>query len=171
MFRALDGSSRPAACLPGRTARILPRVQTASLRVLIADDHPWFRDALREDLERGGLEICAEAGTGAEAIAAARRERPEVCLLDVHMPDGGVAAATAIRQALPATKVILITATPDEEGALAAARAGAQGYLAKDVNPRRLPQIVRAVAGGEVAYPCSLPGALLRTLNQQRLDA
>jgi DNA-binding NarL/FixJ family response regulator len=139
------------------------------LRILIADDHSRIRDALREDLERGGLEICAEAETGAEAIAAARRERPQVCLLDVQMPGDGIAAARAIRQALPATKVILITAIPDEEGALAAARAGAHGYLAKDVNPRRLPEIVRAVAGGETAYPRSLLGAVLRTLSQQRL--
>lgn len=141
------------------------------MRVLIADDHSRIRLALREDLERGGLEICAEAGTAAEAVAAARRERPEVCLLDVHMPGDGFAAARAIRKALPATKVILMTATPDEEGALAAAGAGAHGYLGKDVNPRRLPQIVRAVAGGEAAYPRSLLGALLRAVSQQRLAA
>lgn len=141
-----------------------------SLRVLIADDHLRIRSALREDLQRGGLEICAEAGTGAEALAAARRERPDVCLLDVHMPGDGLTTATAIRQALPATKVVLITAAPDEEGALAAARAGAQGYLAKDVNPRKLPQIIRAVAGGEAAYPRLLLGSLLRALSQQRLE-
>lgn len=141
------------------------------MRVLIADDHSRIREALREDLERGGLEICAEAGTAAEAIAAARQERPQVCLLDVHMPGDGIAAARAIREALPDAKVILITATPDEEGALAAARAGAHGYLAKDVNPRRLPQIVRAVAGGEAAYPRSLLGEMLRRLSQQRLAA
>ena len=134
------------------------------MRVLIADDHLRIRNALREDLERGGLEVCGEAGTGTEALAVARRERPEVCLLDVHMPGDGMAAAAAIRQALPTTKIILITAFPDEEGALAAARAGAHGYLAKDVNPRRLPQIVRGVAAGEAAYPRLLLGALLRAL-------
>lgn len=137
------------------------------MRVLIADDHPRMRGALREDLERGGIEVCAEAGTGAEAIAAALRERPDLSLLDVHMPGDGLAAARAIRRAMPATKVILITATPDEDGVLAAARAGAHGYLTKDVNPRRLPQIVRAVAGGETAYPRSLLGALLRSLTQE----
>jgi DNA-binding NarL/FixJ family response regulator len=141
-------------------------VQALSLRVLIADDHPRVRQALREDLERGGLEVCAEAGTGSEAIVAALRERPDLCLLDVHMPQNGLAAVRAIRRALPATKVILITATPGEEGVLAAARAGADGYLAKDVNPSRLPRIVRAVAGGETAYPRSLLGALLRSLHE-----
>ena len=145
-------------------------MQAPSLRVLIADDHWRIRSALREDLERGGLEICAEAGTAAEALAAARREGPEVCLLDVHMPGDGIAAATAIRQVLPSTKIIMITATPDEEGALAAARAGACGYLAKDVNPHRLPQIVYAVARGEAAYPRLLLGLLLQALSQERLE-
>ena len=79
-------------------------MRATSLRVLIADDHPRIRGALREDLERGGIEVCAEAGTGAEAIAAALRERPDLCLLDVHMPGDGLAAARAIRRALPAAK-------------------------------------------------------------------
>ena len=121
---------------------------------LIADDHP-IRRALRRDLERGGLEVCAEAGTGAEAIEAALRERPDLCLLDIQMPRGrGLAATAEIRRSLPASKVVLITAAPDETGVLAAARGGADGYLANDVDPRRLPQIVRAVAEGE-----SLPAA------------
>ena len=140
----------------------------ASLRVLIADDHPRIRQALRADLERGGVEVCAEAGTGPEAISAALRERPDLCLLDVHMPGGGIVAAKEIRRALPAAKVILITAAPDEEGVFAAARVGAAGYLAKDVNPHRLPLIVRAVVNGETAYPRSLLGALLRSLSQRR---
>ena len=127
-------------------------MRATSLRVLIADDHPRIRRALREDLQQGGIEVCAEAGTGAEAVAAALREHPDLCLLDVHMPDDGMAAAMAIRQALPATKIILITATLDEDGAVAAAQAGAVGYLSKDMDPRRLPHIVRAAAGGETAY-------------------
>jgi two-component system nitrate/nitrite response regulator NarL len=139
----------------------------ATVRVLIADDHPRIREALRADLERGEIEICAETGTGPEAIAAALRERPEVCLVDVHMPGDGLAVARTIRRALPAAKVILMTAAPDEDGALAAARAGAFGYLAKDVNPHRLPQIVRAVAAGETAYPRASLGALLRALAEE----
>jgi DNA-binding NarL/FixJ family response regulator len=85
----------------------------------------------------------------------------------VPRPGDGIAAARASLRALPATKVILITAAPDEDGVVAAAHAGAHGYLPKDVNPRRLPQIVRAVAGGETAYPRSLLGALLRSLTQE----
>jgi DNA-binding NarL/FixJ family response regulator len=140
---------------------------TRPLRILIADDHPLIRCALRHDLERGGLEVCADVPTGAEAVQAALRERPDLCLLDVQMPHGGgIAAAVAIRRSLPATKIVLITADPDEDGVLAAARAGADGYLAKDVDPRRLPQAIRAVAGGETSYPRRLLWPLLRALRQ-----
>lgn len=143
---------------------------TRPLRILIADDHPLIRCALRHDLERAGLEVCADVPTGAEAVQAALRERPDLCLLDVQMPHGGGMAATvAIRRSLPATKIVLITADPDEDGVLAAARAGADGYLAKDVDPRRLPQAIRAVAGGETAYPRRLLWPLLRALRQATL--
>src|SRR5579864_9286717 len=92
------------------------------LRILIADDHPRIRLALRRDLEKGGFEVCAEARTGAEAVEAALRERPDLCLLDIQMPgNGGLAATAAIRRSLPTAKVVLITAVPDENGVLAAA--------------------------------------------------
>jgi DNA-binding NarL/FixJ family response regulator len=135
-------------------------------RILVADDHVVVRRALRDDLEHGGLAVCAEASTGAEAVEAALRERPQLCLLDVFMPDGdGIGAAAAIKRQLPETKVVLITAAPDAEGALAAARAGADGYLGKDVAAERLPVVVRAVLDGETAYPRRL---LARVLGELR---
>jgi DNA-binding NarL/FixJ family response regulator len=124
------------------------------VRILIADDHTPMRTLLRDELEGAGFEVCAEAATGAAAVEAAVRERPDLCLLDVLMPDGdGMTAAREIRSALPATKIVMITAVPDEEGVLAAARTGADGYLAKNVDLARLPEIIRAVAAGEAAYP------------------
>ena len=136
-----------------------------SLRILIADDHPLIRLALRRDLESGGLEVCGEARTGAEAVETALRVHPDLCLLDIQMPEGGgLAAAEEIRRSLPTARVVLLTAAPDEAGALAAARAGADGYLAKDVNPGRLPEIIYAIADGETAYPRRLLRALLRAL-------
>ena len=126
---------------------------TARLRVLIADDHVPTRAALRGGLEAGGIDVCAEAGTGTQAIDAALSARPDVCLIDIRMPEGGgIVATETIRRALPCTKVVLITATPDEEGATAAARAGADGYLGKDIDPRRLPEVVKAVAAGRTAF-------------------
>jgi DNA-binding NarL/FixJ family response regulator len=131
---------------------------TARLRVLIADDHAGMRQTLRRDLEDGGIEVVAEAATGTEAIDAALRARPDVCLIDVRMPDDGIAATEVIRRELPSTKIVLITATPHEAGALAAARAGADGYLDKDIDPRRLPEVIRAIAAGQAAYPRRLLG-------------
>jgi len=85
----------------------------------------------------------------------------------MQMPDyGGIVATEAIRQALPSAKIVLMTATPDEEGALAAARTGADGYLDKNVDPRRLPQVVKAVAAGQAAYPRRLTHSLLRAIRQ-----
>ena len=140
---------------------------TPRLRVLIADDHVPTRTALRQDLEKGGIEVCAEAGTGAQAIDATLSTRPDVCLIDMRMPDdGGIIVTEAIRQALPSAKIVLMTASPDEEGVLAAARTGADGYLDKNVDPRRLPQIVKAVAAGQAAYPRRLTHSLLRAIRQ-----
>jgi DNA-binding NarL/FixJ family response regulator len=124
------------------------------VRILIADDHAPMRTLLREELEGAGFEVCGEAVSGPEALEAALRERPDLCLLDVLMPGGdGMAAAREIRKALPATKIVMVTAVPDEEGVVAAARVGADGYLAKDLDLTRLPEIIRAVAAGEAAYP------------------
>jgi two-component system, NarL family, nitrate/nitrite response regulator NarL len=157
---------------PGADAQGV-EMPTPKLRVLIADDHVPTRTALRENLQEGGIEVCAEAGTGAQAIDAALSSRPDVCLIDMRMPDdGGIIATEAIRQALPSAKIVLMTATPDEEGALAAACTGADGYLDKNVDPRRLPQVVKAVAAGQAAYPRRLTHSLLRAIrqaNQERL--
>ena len=140
-------------------------VPTRPLRVLIADDHVAMRHSFREDLEAAGIEVCAEAATGAEAVRAALAERPDLCLLDVRMPGGdGITAAESIRRALPAVKIVLITAFPDEDGVLAAARAGAGAYLAKDIGSRRLPHVLRAVMGGETSYPRRLLNPVLRAL-------
>jgi DNA-binding NarL/FixJ family response regulator len=138
---------------------------TRALRVLIADDHAPIRRSLRADLEAAGIEVCAEAATGAEAVRAALAERPDVCLLDARMPEGGgIAAAESVWRSLPATRIVLMTALPDEDGVLAAARAGADGYLAKDINRWRLPHVVRAVAQGETSYPRRLFYPVLRVL-------
>lgn len=133
--------------------------------MLIADDHPLIRRSFRQDLEAAGIKVCAEAATGAEAVRAAFAKRPDLCLLDVRMPEGGgITAAESIRRSLPATRIVLITALPDEEGAMAAACAGADGYLAKDVSRLRLSYVLHAVADGETTYPRRLLRPVLRAL-------
>ena len=140
---------------------------TGELRALIADDHAPTRASLRRDLEDGGITVCAEAATGTQAIDAALRTGPDVCLIDVQMPDGeGITVAETIRKVLPWAKIVLITAAPDEAGAVAAARAGADGYLDKGIDPRRLPLVVKAVAAGQAAYPRRLMHGMLRAIRQ-----
>ena len=136
------------------------------LRVLVADDHAIMRHSFREDLEAARIVVCGEAATGAEAVRVALAERPDLCLLDVRMPEGGgITAAESIRRSLPAVKIVLITVFPDEDGVLAAARAGADGYLAKDIAQRRLPHVLHAISQGETSYPRRLLYPVLRALN------
>ena len=122
------------------------------------------RASLRRELERGGIDVCAEAANGAEAIAQAGTEHPDVCLLDVEMPVGGVEAAKAIKRHVPSTKVILVTVTPKEQSLLDAIDAGADGYLSKTTAAATLVAVVRAVAAGETAFPRQALGRIVRRL-------
>jgi DNA-binding NarL/FixJ family response regulator len=122
--------------------------------VLVADDNQRFRVELREELERAGLRVVAEARNGLEAVDLALETRPAICLLDINMPgQSGVVAAAIIASALEATSVILITADLTVADVLDAVRAGAAGCISKDMDPRRLPAILDAVAEGESAFP------------------
>jgi DNA-binding NarL/FixJ family response regulator len=101
-------------------------------RILIADDHDVVRRGLRAVLEAAGHKVCAEASTGREALAAARRTAPDVAVLDVSMPDmNGLEAAARIREALPDSEVLVLTAHDAEEVVRGALEAGARGYVLK----------------------------------------
>ena len=122
------------------------------LRVLIADDHAPTRDDVRRALEADGrLEVCASVGHAAAAVQAAVRERPDVCLLDVRMPGGGVAAAWEIAGRLPQAKLVMLTVSDDDEDLFGALRAGAAGYLPKTMNFTRLPDALCGACSGEAA--------------------
>ena len=111
--------------------------------VLLADDHALLRGELRLDLEEHGFRVCAEVGSGQEALDAAVRERPAICLLDVDMPGGGIEAARAIARRVPETRVVMLTVSRDEEHVRAAAQAGAVAYLLKDLPADRLAAALR----------------------------
>ena len=125
-------------------------------RVLLADDHPPTRAGVRSALEDGGFEICAEAGDADEAVQMALDERPDVALLDINMPGNGIAAAARISDALPDTAVVMLTASRDDRDLFDALKAGAVGYLLKDIDPDRLPLSLRSVLAGEAALPRAL---------------
>ena len=109
------------------------------LTVLLADDHPAVRAGVRAALESGGLIICAEVGNAEDAVEAAAKHRPDVCLLDVRMPGGGIWAAKEISDRVEETIVVMLTVSSAQEELFEALRAGASGYLLKDMDPTRLP--------------------------------
>ena len=133
-------------------------------RVLIADDHPPTRMGVRMALERDGMEVCAEAFDAKGALEAAKREHPEACLLDVHMPGGGPAAASSITAQLPDTVILMLSVSREEKDLLESLRRGAVGYLLKDMNPSRLSSAVRAALHGEAMVPRTLLPHLLEEL-------
>lgn len=132
------------------------------LQVLIADDHAPSRDDIRRALERDGrYGVCASVPDAAEAIQAAVRERPDVCLLDIRMPGSGLAAAWEIAARLPQTKIVMLTVSDDDNDLFAALRAGADGYLLKTMNLQRLPDALNGVRSGEAAVPRTLVSRML----------
>jgi DNA-binding NarL/FixJ family response regulator len=131
--------------------------KTRPLRVLIADDHAPSRDDVRQALERDErFGVCALAADAAEAIQAAVRERPDLCLLDIRMPGSGLAAAWEIGARLPTAKIVMLTVSDDDADLFAALRAGADGYLLKTMNLQRLPDALNGVHSGEAAMPRTL---------------
>jgi two-component system, NarL family, response regulator DevR len=121
------------------------------MRMLVVDDHEVVRQGLVALLDRReGFEVVAQAGTMAEAIAAAERFEPDLVIMDVRLPDGsGIEACREIRAARPATRVVMLTSYPDEEAVLSAIIAGASGYLLKQIRGRDLVTALEAVGRGE----------------------
>ncbi len=108
---------------------------------------------VRLALERGGFEVCAEADDGPSAVEAAQRERPDVCLLDIQMPGGGIRAAEEIAHKVPDSAIVMLTVSRRDSDLFDALRVGASGYLLKDTDPDRLPLALRGVLEGEAALP------------------
>jgi len=129
--------------------------------VVIADDHPATRLGVRIALGRGGFNVVAEAADCAGAVRAVLRTRPDVCLLDIRMPGGGIEAASRVCAEAPGTSIVMLTAYAGTDDVLAALRAGAVGYLPKDTPPDRLPAALCGVLKGEAALPRALVGIVL----------
>lgn len=122
-------------------------------RVLLAEPDRPTRAGLRMVLEGGGLDVIGEATDAGAAVAAAVAERPDVVLVAAELPGGGLDAAREITAAVPRVRVVVLTGRPSGEQLVEAVLAGAVGYLGRDLDAERLPEIVRAVAAGEVALP------------------
>jgi DNA-binding NarL/FixJ family response regulator len=133
----------------------------SSPRVLIVDDHRLFRSGVRAELEPL-LEIAGEAGAVEEAVAAIAEHRPDVVLLDVHMPDGGgveVIRRAAERELRPLFLALSVSDAPED--VIAVIRAGARGYVTKSIAPEELADAVRRVSDGDAVFSPRLAGFVL----------
>lgn len=132
------------------------------MRVLIADDHEPTRDDVLRALQGDDMfDICAVTADAPQAVQAAIRQRPDVCLLDVRMPGSGVAAAWEITARLPDTKIVMFTVSDNDADLFAALRAGADGYLLKTMNLKRLRDALAGVCSGEAAIQRALMARVL----------
>jgi two-component system nitrate/nitrite response regulator NarL len=139
-------------------------------RIVLADDHVPTRAGIRLALDGEGFSIVAEVATADEAVAAALRHEPDLCVLDLSMPGGGISAAERILAALPDVKIVMLTVSQDDHDLIEALVAGASGYLLKQASPARLPAALRAVLAGEVALPRSLERRLIEHFRNSELD-
>src|SRR5579875_954072 len=167
-------SARPPSAAPSKPARA-PAAASSSrrrcrggdrmIRVLLADDQALVRAGFRMLLEAAGdIEVVAEAANGGTAVALARQHRPDVVLMDLRMPEvDGITAMGLIAAdpALGAVRVVVLTTFDDEESVFAALRAGASGFLVKDVEPGDLLRAIRVVARGEALLSPSVTRAVI----------
>ena len=132
------------------------------IRVLIADDHPVFRDGLRALLTSvPEMEVTGEASTGDEAIAQAATLQPDVILMDLHMPGlNGIEASRAILRASPHIGILVLTMFEDDDSVFAAMLAGARGYLLKGADQTEIVRAISAVSHGEAIFSSSIAGRL-----------
>lgn len=136
------------------------------LRLLLADDHRLFRQGLRRVCEAAGLTVVAEAENGQEAVRLARQTCPDVVLMDIQMPVlDGVEATRQIVEACPKARVLVLTMFREDHYVFEALKAGAQGYLLKDIDERDLVEAVRRVGRGEALLD---PGLAARLLDEFR---
>jgi two-component system, NarL family, nitrate/nitrite response regulator NarL len=136
------------------------------LHVAIVDDHPLFREGVAHTLAaQPDIEIVGEGESASDAIRIAAERIPDVMLLDVSMPGGGLSAVREIAAEFPVIKLVMLTVSEDEDDVTAALRAGARAYVLKGVAARELVRIMRAVASGEVYVTPSLAASLLFELS------
>lgn len=134
--------------------------------VVIADDHQITRMGVRMALQQDGFAVVGEAGNRRGAVAEVLARRPDVCLLDVSMPGGGIRAAEEIAASGASTAIVMLTVSTRIDDVRASLAAGAVGFLAKDMRPDRLAAALIGVLKGEAAIPRALVGSLLPQMRE-----
>jgi RNA polymerase sigma factor (sigma-70 family) len=143
------------------------------IKVLIVDDHPLFRDGLRQCLEaRKELRVIAAVGGGEEMWRALRTHgRPHIVLMDVEMPgESGIELTKALHEKHPDVRVVMLTAFSDSERVFSALKAGAVGYLLKNVSPDEIRATVERAAAGEPMLSGEIAGRVLREFERERQE-
>ncbi len=138
------------------------------LRILLADDHVLFRKGIVSLLKmEADFSVVGEAGDGAEAVELARATRPDIILMDIHMPgQDGLAALRAIKSEMPDIHVIMLTVSDNDRDLFAALRSGADGYLTKNLHPDRLLEMLEGIRKGESPISGLLASKLLNELRE-----
>jgi two-component system, NarL family, nitrate/nitrite response regulator NarL len=135
------------------------------IQLVIIDDHPMWREGVVATLQSDhDIHVVGEGATAAEALELCSNLLPEVLLLDLNIPGGGIQAARTVTQACPVTKIIMLTSSEEEDDVLHALKAGARGYVLKGVPGRELKRIVRAVFAGEIYVAPELAALMLQEL-------
>ncbi|HEY7012659.1 MAG TPA: response regulator transcription factor [Streptosporangiaceae bacterium] len=153
----MGGSPASSAVPPDASSRAEP------IRTMIVDDHALFRRGLEMVLdEEGDIELVGQASDGTEAVEKAAESLPDVVLMDIRMPrSSGIEACRAMKEAAPSAKIVILTISDEEEDLFEAIRAGASGYLLKDIPLDEVADTVRAVYGGQSLINPSMAGKLL----------
>jgi DNA-binding NarL/FixJ family response regulator len=136
--------------------------QSATARVMVVDDHPMWRDAVARDLTEAGYAVVATAADGAQALRVAGAARPDVVVLDLRLPDmSGVEVTRGLQAANPAVRVLVLSASGEQQDVLDAVKAGAVGYLLKSATGPEFLDAVRRTADGEAVFTPGLAALVL----------
>jgi DNA-binding NarL/FixJ family response regulator len=147
---------------PGAGAEGRPPEGTAVISVVVADDHPMWRDAVARDLAEAGFTVVATADDGPSAVNRTLATRPDVLVLDLNLPGlRGDQVCTAIVRAQIRTRVLILSASAEQRDVLEAVKAGATGYLLKSADRDQLLDAVRATARGKAVFTAGLAGLVL----------
>lgn len=135
---------------------------SAAVRVMVVDDHPMWREAVARDLAEAGFDVVAAVGDGRQALRVLAAVRPDVVVLDLQLPDvPGVTVTRGILAALPAARVLILSASAEQQDVLDAVKAGAAGYIVKSASRAELLGAVRRTADGDAVFTPGLAGLVL----------
>jgi DNA-binding NarL/FixJ family response regulator len=163
-----------AAVTPASIRRICPGVcdhnfvAMTTLRVLIADDHPLYRDGLSAALKAAGFEVVGEAVDGRQAVALSLELQPDVVIMDLKMTDvGGIEATRRITHGSPDVAILVLTMLADDDSVFAALRVGARGYLLKGARQGEIVRAVQTVAEGGAVFGASVARRVMEHFSGQ----